>query len=75
MSIQMTKENIQKQAIKTEQNARNSVNTIGELEEQIEAAGQKYVTLQKIKAYIADLCDMLQVSCNVIIPLSKYLIS
>ena len=62
MLSQMTKDNIQKQAIKTEQNARNGVNTIGELEEQIEAAGQKYVTLQKIKAYIADLCDMLQVS-------------
>ena len=61
MALQLSRDNIRKQAAKTEANAQNGVKVISELEEQLDAAGQKYVTLQKIKAYIADLCDMLQV--------------
>ena len=59
--MQTTCDNIEKQASKTDENARNGVGTISEFEGQIKAAGQKYEALQKIKAYIADLCDMLQV--------------
>lgn len=59
--MQTTCDNVEKQSKKTDENIRNAVGAISEYEEQIEAAGQKYLTLQKIKAYIADLCDMLQV--------------
>ena len=52
--LQTTCDNIEKQAAKTDENARNGVGTINDFEEQLEASGQKYLTLQKIKAYIAN---------------------
>ena len=39
-----------------------SLSAIDAFEEQLQAAGTRYTFLQDIKAYIADLCDMLQVS-------------
>ncbi len=40
----------------------SSVAQCGDLEDSLEAASAKYTFLQQLKAYIADLCDMLQAS-------------
>ena len=40
----------------------DSIAGVDTLGEQLQAAGERYAFLQQIKAYIADLCDMLQAS-------------
>lgn len=39
----------------------DSIATVGRLEAELAAAGDKYTFLQELRGYIADLCDMLQV--------------
>ena len=39
----------------------SSIAAVAALEKDLEAAGEKFTFLQEMKAYIADLCDMLQV--------------
>ena len=60
--LQATQANIEKQAKKTEENLISHAAQCADLEDSLAAAGTKYTFLQQLKAYIADLCDMLQVT-------------
>jgi GC-rich sequence DNA-binding factor len=64
--VQATQANVEKQAKRTEENMVSSMAQCGDLEDSLEAASHKYTFLQHLKAYIADLCDMLQVSMSAI---------
>lgn len=59
--LQASHSNAQKQLQRTSQNLADSIASLDTFEEQLQAAGARYTFLQEIKAYIADLCDMLQV--------------
>ena len=59
--MQASHKNAQKQLQRTSQNLTDSISAIDAFEEQLQSAGARYTFLQQIKAYIADLCDMLQV--------------
>lgn len=48
--------------IKSTEAAARSEATLKTLHAQLEAAGVRYQDVQQLRAYIADLCDMLQVS-------------
>lgn len=41
----------------------SSLAGITRMEGDLEAASAKYIYVQKLRAYVADLCHMLQVSC------------
>lgn len=56
--------NAQKQLQRTSQNLADSITSIDTFEEQLQSAGGRYTFLQETKAYIADLCDMLQVKAQ-----------
>lgn len=58
---QATHSHSQKQLAKVGNNLRDSMNSIGVLEAELGKAGDKYTYLQELKAYMGDLCDMLQV--------------
>ncbi len=60
-SMQASHKNAQKQLQRTSQNLTDSISAIDAFEEELQSAGARYTFLQQIKAYIADLCDMLQV--------------
>ena len=60
--LQTTRSNVEKQALKTEENIRGSIEECSRLEARLEAESEKYTYLQKLKGFIADLCDMLQVT-------------
>ena len=62
LGLQASHSNAQKQLQRTSQNLADSIASIDTFEEQLQSAGGRYTFLQEIKAYIADLCDMLQVS-------------
>ena len=62
--LQMTQANIEKQAAKTQENVRSSVETVAQLQEALDAASGKYTFLQQLRGYVADLCDMLQVAVH-----------
>lgn len=59
--MQASHSNAQKQLQRTSQNLADSITSIDTFEEQLQSAGTRYTFLQETKAYIADLCDMLQV--------------
>ena len=59
--MQASHKNAQKQLQRTSQNLTDSISAIDAFEEQLQSAGARYTFLQQIKAYIADLCDRLQV--------------
>lgn len=59
--MQASHSNAQKQLQRTSQNLADSITSIDTFEEQLQSAGARYTFLQETKAYIADLCDMLQV--------------
>eukprot|EP00884_Botryococcus_braunii_P016142 jgi/Botrbrau1/3210/Bobra.37_2s0040.1 len=56
----------QKQLGKVTANLRESMKTVATLEGELGKAGDKYTFLQELKAYIADLCDMLQVKSPIV---------
>ena len=60
--VQASQNNAQKQLQRTSQNLTDSISAIDAFEEQLHLAGARYTFLQQVKAYIADLCDMLQVN-------------
>lgn len=60
--MQVTRSNIDRQAARTQENMRHSMEAVAHLQAELATAGQKYSFLQQLKGYIADLCDMLQVS-------------
>lgn len=59
--VQASHNNAEKQLQRTSQNMAASIAAVDTLGEQLQAAGEHYAFLQQTKAYIADLCDMLQV--------------
>jgi GC-rich sequence DNA-binding factor len=60
--VQATQAGAEKQLAQTAVRLQSSIGTVALLEKDLEAAGEKFTFLQEMKAYIADLCDMLQVS-------------
>jgi len=72
--LQATQANVEKQAKRTEENMISSVAQCGDLEDNLAAASAKYTFLQQLKAYISDLCDMLQVSLTLSCPLARLII-
>ena len=62
--VQASHKNAEKQLQRTSQNLIDSIAAVDTLGEQLQAAGERYAFLQQIRAYIADLCDMLQVRCS-----------
>ena len=59
--VQASHSNAQKQLQRTSQNLADRITPSDTLEEQLQSAGARYLFVQETKAYIADLCDMLQV--------------
>lgn len=51
----------ERQQAKSAEAAARSAKTLEALQAQLEAAGSRYQDVQQLRAYIADLCDMLQV--------------
>lgn len=66
--MQASHSNAQKQLQRTSQNLADSITSIDTFEEQLQSAGGRYTFLQETKAYIADLCDMLQVKAQPLQP-------
>jgi len=59
--MQASQSGTEKQLARTAVNLQNSIAAVAALEKDLEAAGEKFTFLQAMRAYIADLCDMLQV--------------
>lgn len=59
--MQTTRSNVERQASKTKENIGGSIEECSQLEARLEAESNKFTYLQKLKGFIADLCDMLQV--------------
>ena len=55
----------ERQRLKSTEAAARSSETLRALHAQLEKAGARYQDVQQLRAYIADLCDMLQVWCRV----------
>ena len=62
LHMQATQSTTEKQLAKTGTNLAASIAAVATLERDIKAAGDKFAFLQDMRAYIADLCDMLQVA-------------
>ena len=62
-SPQATQQHAQRSLARTALNLSDTLKAVDMLEQELEAAGVKYTQMQELKAYIADLCDMLQVCC------------
>lgn len=58
---QATQSGAEKQLAQTGMRLQSSIAAVASLERDLKAADMKYTFLQEMKAYIADLCDMLQV--------------
>lgn len=71
--LQASHKNAQKQLQRTSQNLTDSISAIDALEEQLQSAGTRYTFLQQIKAYIADLCDMLQAKSPIVEELQDHM--
>lgn len=65
--LQATQSTTEKQLAKTGTNLAASIAAVATMERDMKAAGDKFAFLQDTRAYIADLCDMLQV-CRRAIP-------
>ena len=61
--VQATQSTAEKQLAKTGTNLAASIAAVATLERDLKTAGAKFAFLQDTRAYIADLCDMLQVPC------------
>ena len=61
--LQTTQQHAQRSLARTGLNLSDTLKAVDVLEQELEAAGEKYTQMQELKAYIADLCDMLQVGC------------
>ena len=61
--MQATHSTAEKQLAKTGTNLAASIAAVATLERDLKTAGAKFAFLQDTRAYIADLCDMLQVPC------------
>ena len=61
--MQATQSTAEKQLAKTGTNLAASIAAVATLERDLKTAGAKFAFLQDTRAYIADLCDMLQVPC------------
>ncbi len=59
--MQATQTGTEKQLARTAVSLQNSMAAVASLEKDLSAAGEKFTFLQDMRAYIADLCDMLQV--------------
>ena len=59
--MQATQSTTEKQLAKTGTNLASSIAAVATLERNLKTAGEKFAFLQDTRAYIADLCDMLQV--------------
>lgn len=62
LHMQATQSTTEKQLAKTGTNLAASIAAVATLERDMNAAGDKFAFLQDTRAYIADLCDMLQVA-------------
>ncbi|KAK9839474.1 hypothetical protein WJX81_004262 [Elliptochloris bilobata] len=58
--LQATQAHAEKGRRRAAENLAAAVAGVGDLEAQLEAAGSRFAYLQQLRAYIADLCDMLQ---------------
>lgn len=61
LCMQASQSGTEKQLARTAVNLQNSIAAVAALEKDLKAAGEKFFFLQAMRAYIADLCDMLQV--------------
>lgn len=59
--MQATQSGTEKQLARTAVSLQNSMAAVASLEKDLSTAGEKFTFLQDMRAYIADLCDMLQV--------------
>ena len=59
--MQATQSRTEKQLAKTGTNLASSIAAVATMERELKVAGDKFAFLQDTRAYIADLCDMLQV--------------
>ncbi|KAL3131084.1 hypothetical protein ABBQ38_000395 [Trebouxia sp. C0009 RCD-2024] len=71
--LQASHSNAQKQLQRTSQNLADSITSIDTFEEQLQSAGTRYTFLQETKAYIADLCDMLQAKSPIVEELQDHM--
>ncbi|KAI3437850.1 hypothetical protein D9Q98_000296 [Chlorella vulgaris] len=58
--LQMSRRQADKNLERTSNNLQGSLAAVARLEGELEAASAKYVLVQGLKAYVADLCNMLQ---------------
>ena len=71
--LQATQSSAEKQLAKTGTNLAASIAAVAMLERDLKTAGEKFAFLQDTRAYIADLCDMLQVPCMELCLLADHL--
>lgn len=60
MAAQAAQAGAEKQLARTGASLAASIAAVASLERDLAAAGDKYAFLQDMRAYLADLCDMLQ---------------
>ncbi|GIL59704.1 hypothetical protein Vafri_14431, partial [Volvox africanus] len=64
--MQASHKQVQHNAKRTVDNLASSLARVEALEVELRAAGDKYLYMQKLKAYVADLCDCLQVKSAIV---------
>ncbi|KAK9800230.1 hypothetical protein WJX73_001691 [Symbiochloris irregularis] len=63
--LQNAKKQAQHNLTRTQTNLQDSIAAVARLETELTAAGDKYTFMQEMRAYIADVCDMLQAKAPV----------
>ncbi|GIM09411.1 hypothetical protein Vretimale_13260 [Volvox reticuliferus] len=64
--LQASHKQVQHNAKRTVDNLASSLARVEALEAELRAAGDKYLYMQKLRAYVADLCDCLQVKSAIV---------
>lgn len=63
--LQMSQQQAEKNLARTAASLQNSLAAVGQLEDELAAAGERYAYIQRLRAYVADLCNMLAVRLGV----------
>ncbi|EFJ52932.1 hypothetical protein VOLCADRAFT_86421 [Volvox carteri f. nagariensis] len=64
--LQTAHKQVRQTARRTADNLTASLAKVEQLESELKAAGDKYLYMQKLRAYVADLCDCLQVKSAIV---------
>ncbi|KAK9815407.1 hypothetical protein WJX72_003173 [[Myrmecia] bisecta] len=73
--LQASRKQADRNLARTAANLADSIKTVATLEDELKGAGEKYTYLQELRAYVADLCDMLQNKSPIVEELEEHLLS